>query len=484
MVTKIYSGTRWQIFYGSFEGIERFALCELQRCLQSFLPYLLPVLPADSTVTAGHLALLGTAENNRQIASLIDGGMLAAPTGREGYSIAVLPSPWQADCRLLVIAGADPSGVLYGVEEFNARHMYRGTRLEGQDLRRKYLDEIVDFRVCESPAVQERGIWSWGYVIYDYRRFFDNMARLKMNMLTMWNDQAPLNLAEILDYAHARGIQVIAGFHWGWGLDSELDLTRAEDRGWIKEHVVRTFHNQYAHTAVDGIYFQTLTEHATQEIHGRSVAAWACELVNDVSAALLADYPALSIQFGLHATSIGNHYVELAGLDPRVIITWEDAGALPFGYHADPVTGEATAESTREYAKQLAVFRPGSTFAMVPKGWMFLRWGIDFENHGPFLLGERDARDIRERLHDRQGELDERNQEWFQHYPLAARFYRDVLAVNPRMLVTGLVEDGVFEARIQPGVALFAEMLWNPQQTDADLLARAMRPYYREGNGY
>jgi hypothetical protein len=35
----------------------------------------------------------------------------------------------------------------------------------------------------------------------------------------------------------------------------------------------------------------------------------------------------------------------------------------------------------------------------------------------------------------------------------------------------------MFEARIQPSVSLFAETLWNPRQSDAELLSRAMRPY-------
>ena len=33
------------------------------------------------------------------------------------------------------------------------------------------------------------------------------------------------------------------------------------------------------------------------------------------------------------------------------------------------------------------------------------------------------------------------------------------------------------DGRIAPSVSLFAEMLWNPNQTDSELLARAMRPY-------
>ena len=35
----------------------------------------------------------------------------------------------------------------------------------------------------------------------------------------------------------------------------------------------------------------------------------------------------------------------------------------------------------------------------------------------------------------------------------------------------------MFEARIQPSVSLFAETLWNPHQSDAEILARALRPY-------
>jgi hypothetical protein len=61
---------------------------------------------------------------------------------------------------------------------------------------------------------------------------------------------------------------------------------------------------------------------------------------------------------------------------------------------------------------------------------------------------------------------------------LAARFYRELLTSSPRgVLATGLVEDGMFEEAIQPSVALFAETLWNPHQTDNDILSRALRPY-------
>ena len=45
-------------------------------------------------------------------------------------------------------------------------------------------------------------------------------------------------------------------------------------------------------------------------------------MVNDISKDFYTINPKLSIQFGLHATSIRSHYTDLAGLDPRIAITW------------------------------------------------------------------------------------------------------------------------------------------------------------------
>ncbi len=41
-------------------------------------------------------------------------------------------------------------------------------------------------------------------------------------------------------------------------------------------------------------------------------------------------------------------------------------------------------------------------------------------------------------------------------------------------MAAGLVEDGLFEEKIQTSVALFAEMLWNPEQSDEELLRHAL----------
>lgn len=46
------------------------------------------------------------------------------------------------------------------------------------------------------------------------------------------------------------------------------------------------------------------------------------------------------------------------------------------------------------------------------------------------------------------------------------------------MTVLGLIEDGLFEEKVQLSAALFAETLWNPRRKDEEILAEARNPYY------
>lgn len=481
---RVYEGPRWRLVYGAFQGVERTAATELQKILQYYLPYVLPVEAAEqaSDTLPEHVALVGTAASNAHIAALIKNETIPPPSGEEGYSIVWAESPWECGMRLLVVAGADAKGTLNGVQEAAARLFGGGSLPDGfgGPERRQYLESIKPFSVSEAPAVRMRGLWTWGYPITHYRHYLDNMMRLKMNCLTIWNDRVPVNAGEVLDYAHARGIRVILGFHWGWGHKGSLDLSRPEDRSRILENVLETYRSQYAGLSHDGIYFQTLTEHKDLELGGRSTAAWAGELVNDTASALLEEFPNLEIQFGLHATSIGENYRDLADLDPRVTIVWEDGGAqIPYSYYPGQeveVTGDF--EAVLDYSRRLATFRPGTVFSLVAKGWTCIRWQADFENHSAFILGEQNALRSRERLALRRNEWDRINAYWLENYPLAARFYREMLKANPVLAVTGLVEDGGFEEAIQPSVALFAETLWNPHQSEPSILNRALRPCY------
>ena len=68
-----------------------------------------------------NLILVGTSATNPKVAELGQKGLVKLPTHAQGYTIACLKSPWQARARLIVVAGTGPSGVLYGVREFNKK---------------------------------------------------------------------------------------------------------------------------------------------------------------------------------------------------------------------------------------------------------------------------------------------------------------------------------------------------------------------------
>ena len=178
-----------------------------------------------------HLVLLGTAATNPIIADLLTRKVIPAPAGAQSFSLWIGNAPWNAEHRLIVIAGGDAVGAYYGVQELLASLSDNFAPLDKPVARRAALVKLADRATVETPAVKERGIWTWGYVMYDYRRFLDNMARLKFNMLTIWNSEAPLNLTEICDYAHKRGIKIIAGFNWGRGY--KRDISTAVGRALI-----------------------------------------------------------------------------------------------------------------------------------------------------------------------------------------------------------------------------------------------------------
>jgi hypothetical protein len=495
-----FEGKRWTIVYGAYRGIEAVAVDELQRIVQGCQPYVVAVRPAAGFKPApGEFALyVGTPANHPRIEELVRRKQLPLPSSREGCAVTLGTVPGKAGGRFMAVAGSDAKGVLNGVADFGAKVVGKqATPIQEHD-RRAAFDRLPDLTFGGQPALENRGLWTWGYVIYDYRRFLDNMARLKLNMLVIWNDCAPLNLAAIVRHAHARGIRVICGFHWGWGLKVTLSDRAARKR--IKATVLAAYEEQYRDQGIDGIYLQTVTEHAETELGGKSTAALACEWVNDIGRALLARYPHLTIQFGLHATSIVEHYEDLKPLDERIAIIWEDAGTVPYSticretgatvytpaleFPADSHLarhGLGDVNGTIEFSKRLAAFRGKAEFGLCPKGYANLDWEHEFEHHGPFILGERTAEFIRQRHDRKKPGLDAMDRQWLKAAPHAARFYREVRAeARGPMTAVALVEDALFEQAIAPSVALFAETVWNPHQPDDALIDTSLSGYYRE----
>lgn len=502
-----YPGLRWTLYYGSYEGETQFAVEELQAFAQRYLPYVIECRPASEPVNSEpeHRIVIGTPGDNPLLADLIAHDRLAPSAAAGGYSVAVLPGAKPNEPNTIAVAGFDSKGVLNGAVEMCARAANRNELcdLTMHDPRLAF-DSLGVFNppsaafrerrisaplICnEAPVIEYRGIWTWGYVIYDYQRFLDNMARLKMNMLVIWNDAPPLNSRDIIAHAHRRGISIIAGFHWGWGIP-DLSLTNPDHLRQVREQVIAKYEQQYRHLGFDGIYFQTATEHTELERAGKTVATAACDWVNDIGRALLERNPGLLIQFGLHATSIMGNYFDLKPLDTRIQIVWEDAGVTPYTYtptlslppelHLSK-QGVGTFDGMLDYSRKLASFRGRAGFGLCPKGWCNLDWSMEFENHLGFILGRRDPAWIGRRAEGKQNWWNRINRDWLSCYGSAARFYSEIRKVcQGPITAVGLVEDGMFEAAIQPSVAVFGQTLWNPNRTAEELVHLGSSPYYK-----
>lgn len=469
-----YSGDRWHVVFGAgAPEPERFALSECCAALSRFLHYTLTCSDSeglDGREKTHNLLLLGTAETNASIAEYCALSGDAVPAKEESFFIRVGESVFSPGKSLIVLCGADSRGVLYAVCDFIHRYAdtlpFYGDYRGGQK-QEPFLSKCPEFYLSSAPAIRSRGIWTWGHVIYDYRGFIDNMARWKLNTLVVWNDHAPVNGKEIVSYAHSRGIRLIWGFSWGWGF-GRIDFTDPAAVNEWRVRVIDEYEQKYESFGGDGIYFQTDTEF-DEKPGEKSVAESVVRWVNGIAAALLERHPGLSIEFGLHATSVRSHLDDIAKLDSRVTVTWENMGAFPFDYRASNVSGFEETKALAERALALRGERERTGFVL--KGVITLYWPEFEKQQGSFLLGEEDEAVISRRLEAARPIVRYEQASWLENLP----YLREVVSAAAASKactgsVTLLCEDGCFERCQWAPVALFAETLWSPDKPSNQVL--------------
>ena len=188
---------------------------------------LAPQVRDGNVLPEGHAILLCTVDDRP--AQL----KVEVPDKPEGYAIKLQANPASPDHWLLVIAGRDPSGALWGVRDF----VHHVARIEGEPAydggRRPYravfghrtvvVPNGLDAR--DWPRTRHRASWTYGsdynidpprvheYVALNPYRYVDNMSRWKGNLLLLWdNDRSVLSREpELIEYAHRRGVKVVLG---------------------------------------------------------------------------------------------------------------------------------------------------------------------------------------------------------------------------------------------------------------------------------
>ena len=315
-----------------YEGIRKEAARLLSGKIASYMGYeVLPVLFCEDVTDAIKeeytLIAVGETKTHPILAECNEKGLLSIPAEEQGYSIRVCESPYASDSEIILIAGSDGAGVLYGCMDFCGRYLALLAEqlyiFETGNYERVLDKDLVPFSLSTAPKIKTRAIWTWGHMIYDYRSFFDNMARMRLNEAVIWNDYCPLNAPDVVDYAHKLGIKIVWGYTWGWDQSSKLEKTVAESDdamlARIKAQAIAVYEKQYAGLG-DGIYFQSFTEIQKSSVNGKDVATQVVRLVNETAGELLSRYPDLHIQFGLHATSVKTRTETIAKVDPRSLL--------------------------------------------------------------------------------------------------------------------------------------------------------------------
>ena len=334
-------GGAWKVVCGEPSGPE---LKAIEVLTQYLTPILLreghlstfPVLPVEYPGGARvegkrHAVLLGVPSKNRALARYVKPSEV--PEG--GYLIRTLHE--QGGHNLAIIAGSNPSAVLWGMFEFLDVTVPELTSRIAPGEAQRYHGEffraakVPTFSRATAPETKVRSVFSWGQVIDNYERTFRELARMRFNRVLLWNDQRVLNAREVVESAHSWGIEVYWGFSWGWTLSGSREAKIDFDR--LIDGIVDEWRRIWKPMGGDGIYFQSFTETSLKTIGGRPIPETAVELVNQVTKRIRAEEPNKAIVFGLHSNSmrLPGAMAALRKVDPTVEILWENCTiTLPY----------------------------------------------------------------------------------------------------------------------------------------------------------
>ena len=358
------------VFYGAYDtAIQKKAVEVLSELLLDYTGGYPAFYKVGSKVDATDFKVIyiGTKQDN----SYIKTNSTATLTKAEEYAIKI-------ENDVVVIEGFDDAGVLYGLVDFYNKYLVDIQYINCAS----YDNKLPDYNFQSAPVIKNRGLWTWGHEIYDYKGYIDNMVKLKMNTLIMWNEYLPINAKEVYSYANSCNVKIVWGYSWLYNFNKPVALDDLDSK---IDGIIEEFETCYSDICSGGIYFQTFTESNEESFFGVDIAKTATDFVNKVSSKIFEKYPTLELQFGLHATSVKNKLEIIKGVDKRVRIVWEDCGAFPFTYQPNAIAGF---DDTVEFIKKVATLRGADDkFGVVTKGFCCLDWKNFVHHTGPYNIG-------------------------------------------------------------------------------------------------
>lgn len=466
----------WKILYSDYSGMEKKAIELVARemgrqIIRDKGIYTIHVLACEKIGAPidKNVVVIGRYDANPVIQRFIS----REDIPENGYAVKVMDNPDQPELKIALITGMTDRDVFYGAIDFVddyfvfAAPVASSCRLTQEIFEQKHMP---DYFSASAPHTKTRGIFTWGQPIIDYRNYIENMARMRLNQLIIWNDFVPLNANDLVQYAHEFGIEVLWGFAWGWSTDcNQIDLEHLDQ---LTESVIAEYEEKYACIEGDGIYFQSFTELPVPTIGGKLIAEVVTDFVNQTADRLLQRHPGLHIQFGLHASSVKDHLHYLSHVDPRVEILWEDCGTYPF-FYLPIVKDDSDYQSTRNFTEDVIQLRGDAPLGLVFKGQLTLDWFRFTHQSGPYIIGN-ESPDLVQ--HDRemmQPMWRILQSEWIKNGHYAHELFAEVAekySGNVGCYMAGTLPGGIWFP-----TALCAQLFWDSTQPFADIVEKVSK---------
>ncbi len=470
--------TDWKIIYTKYEGIAKRTINLLSKEVGRFIiresnVYSIYVLPCEreGCEVSKNAFFVGLYNESANIQKYV----AKSEVPENGFLVKVIKNPSDDEGRFVILTAHSQDKLFYAAVSFLDDYIPQNAPCCGSNF---MPDLIFDYPLTECsytqvPDNKTRSIFTWGHSINSYRAYIDNMARLKFNELIIWNDFIPINIDEIIDYAHSYGIKVVLGYSWGWreigNKAVEITDEKIEE---VKQIAIKEYRDNYSNVKCDGIYFQSFTERNEESVGGKLISRLVVDMVNDIAAELWKITPDMRIIFGLHASSVKKRLDEIARVDSRMEILWEDCGEFPYAYHSF-VKNEDDYNETLEFTKKILELRGGRGVGLVFKGVMMLDWSKAVRQHGPFVMGENSEKIA---IHDRGIRANAwRNYSsaWIEEGSRAlqmVKFIKENKISEVDMCIAGTFDGGMYLP-----FALCAEMYWNCNENFSDMLRRVSR---------
>lgn len=473
----------WKIIYNKYSGASKRAIDLLSKeagklLIREEMVYSIYILPCEKegcevSKCAFFVSLYDESPMIRKYVNPDE-----VPEG--GYTVKVIRNPEDEEGSFVFLTARDERSLFYSVVSFLDDYIPINAPARGANyMMDKIFDEpLPEYSYSEVPDHKIRSIFTWGHSISSYREYIDNAARTKYNEIIIWNDYIPINIDEIIEYAHSYGISIVLGYSWGWReIGNKATVITEETIENLKKLIVKTYREQYAPVKCDGIYFQSFTERKEDRVGGKLISELVTDMVNDVADKLWEITPDLRLIFGLHASSVTNHLDQIARINPKIEILWEDCGSFPFDYASRVKTEEGYVE-TLAFVKKILELRDGKGVGFAFKGTMMLDWSKKVGQRGPYVMGE-NAHEIAD--HDRRLRAKAWRKfaaDWMCN---GDRVHQMMKYINDNQLSdTTMCNAGTFDGGIYLPFALCAEMFCRLDEEYPKILQRvARRPVIR-----